>query len=412
MRIIVTGLIAQHPNLGGVTWDYLQYVLGLANLGHEVYYIEDSGEWPYNLDGGATGNDWIAHDCSNNVNYLAKVMERFGLAQKWAYHFPTRPKWFGLPHTKRRAVLASADLLINVSGTLKRPADYRQVRRMAYIDTDPVFTQVKLNLPHGQIKFRKRLAAHDVFFSFGERLSGPARETDYRWLPTRTPIVLSEWRPSARHRDVFTTVMSWTSYKPLIYDRKSYGQKDLEFARFLELPAQVAPTSLEVALGGTQHVHWQMWRKNLSADLVSTLQDHPQWTPRDLLEQMGWHVVDPLRVCGNLDSYRNYVESSKAEWSAAKNGYVRGQTGWFSCRAACYLAAGRPVVLQDTGFSNVLPVGKGLLKFSTIEEAAEAIRAVESDYARHAKAARSIAEEYFDARKVLPRLVEEAIREA
>src|SRR5438477_11200608 len=113
MRIIVTGLIAQHPTLGGVAWDYLQYLVGLSHLGHDVYYFEDSGEWPYNLEGGATGDDWTAHECSSNVNYLAKIMARYGLAEKWAYHFPIKPKWFGLAHTKRREVIASADLLIN-----------------------------------------------------------------------------------------------------------------------------------------------------------------------------------------------------------------------------------------------------------------------------------------------------------
>ncbi len=130
LRIIVTGLIAQHPLLAGVTWDYLQYVLGLARLGHDVYYFEDSGQWPYTPDGGASGNEWIARDCAPNVDHLARVMARFGLADRWAYRFPTRPRWFGLSHRERRAVIESADLLINVSGTLRRPADYRRVKRL------------------------------------------------------------------------------------------------------------------------------------------------------------------------------------------------------------------------------------------------------------------------------------------
>src|SRR5205809_7265080 len=123
LRIIVTGLIAQHPRLGGVTWFYFQYVLGLARLGYDVYYFEDSGEWPYRTEGGPSRNDWIAHDCSANVSYLAKIMSRYGLGDKWAYRFPIKPKWFGMPHKTRREVLATADLLINVSGTLKRPQD-------------------------------------------------------------------------------------------------------------------------------------------------------------------------------------------------------------------------------------------------------------------------------------------------
>src|SRR5262245_34507537 len=139
LRIIVTGLIAQHPTLGGVAWDYLQYAAGLARLGHDVYYFEDSGEWPYNLDGGPTGNDWVARDCTSNVEHLANIMSRFGLAERWAYRFPINSQWFGLPDGKRTAVLDSADLLINVSGTLEHPHQYREVARLAYIDSDPVF---------------------------------------------------------------------------------------------------------------------------------------------------------------------------------------------------------------------------------------------------------------------------------
>ncbi len=402
LRIIVTGLIAQHPMLGGVTWDYLQYVVGLARLGHDVYYLEDSEQWPYNLDGGASGNDWVAYDCTPNVEYLAKIMSRFGLADRWAYRFPIKSRWFGLSHKERRVVVESADLLINVSGTLRRPQDYRQVKRLAYIDSDPVFTQIRLGLARGQVKFRRQVDAHDVHFSFGESLSENVPATGYRWRPTRQPILLSEWRASTPWRDVFTTVMNWTSYKPLRYRGETYGQKDMEFKRFLELPGRAHPAVLEVALGKLTPAvrEWAL------ADAHGT----PAYsTPRDLLTHMAWRVADAAEMCRDLDGYRSYVESSKAEWSVAKNGYVRGQAGWFSCRSACYLAAGRPVVMQDTGFGAVLPVGEGVLSFRTVEEAAAAIREVEGNYARHAKAARAIAEEYFASDKVLSRLIEEAL---
>jgi hypothetical protein len=407
LRIIVTGLIAQHPALGGVTWDYVQYVVGLARLGHDVYYLEDSGQWPYNLDGGASGNDWVAHDPTPNVNYLAGVMSRFGLADKWAYRFPITPQWFGLTDTERRRVLQSTDLLINISGTLEHPEDYRQVRRLAYIDSDPVFTQIKL--ARGEEDFRQRVEAHDVHFSFGECFSGSLPATRHRWRATRTPIVLSEWRPAAPQRDVFTTVMNWTSYKPLTYRGQTYGQKDVEFKRFLGLPGRVTPAVLEVALNRTHHVNWQTDDGSLPPAVRGWALHNTLWTPRDLLAHMGWRVVDAAEVCPDLDTYRHYIESSKAEWSVAKNGYVRGRPGWFSCRSACYLAAGRPVVVQDTGFGTVIPVGEGLLAFRTVEEAAAAIDGVECHYARHAQAARAIAEEYFDSDRVLTRLIEEAM---
>jgi hypothetical protein len=379
LRIIVTGLIAQYP-LGGVTWDYFQYVLGLVRLGHDVYYLEDTGQWPYNPQEGG-----VSKGCEFNVAYLSELMSRFGLADKWAYRFPWQSQWFGLPEAKRREVLYSADLLINISGTLERPEDYRQIPRLAYIDSDPVFTQVKL--ARGQMDFRKLIDVHDVHFSFGEHLSAAVPDTGHRWYPTRQPVVLSEWHPSTPHRNVFTTVMNWTSYNPVVYNGQTYGQKDVEFQRFLAVPSLVSPTVLEIAVneGKTRHA------------------------PRTLLVHKGWRVVDPEVVCPDFESYRRYVESSKAEWSVAKHGYVVGQPGWFSCRSACYLAAGRPVVVQHTGFSAVLPVGEGLMSFTTVEEAVAAILHVEADYARHAKAARAIAETYFDSDKVLTRLIAEAL---
>jgi hypothetical protein len=407
LRIIITGLIAQHRLLGGVAWDYIQYAVGLARLGYDVYYFEDSGQWPYNLDGGASGNDWVAYDCKPNVDYLSSVMSRFDLTDKWTYRFPINQEWYGLSDKTRREVVASADLLINVSGTLEHPEQYRQVRRLAYIDSDPVFTQVKL--ARGDIDFRKRVDSHDIHFSFGECLSGGVPPTGHYWRPTRTPIVLSEWRPTTPQRNVFTTVMNWTSYKPLVYQGKTYGQKDSELRRFIELPDKVGPNVLEVALAKTPHLDWQTVDGDLPPAILVKLRNHPEWTAKDLLKLAGWRVVDATQVCPDLDSYRRYIESSKGEWSIAKNGYVAGQPGWFSCRSACYLAAGRPVIVQDTGFAGVLPVGEGISTFETLEEAAAAISDVESDYVRQAKAARTIAEEYFASDKILTHLIDRAM---
>ncbi len=380
LRIIVTGLIAHHP-IGGMTWHYLQYLTGLARLGHDVYYLEDRGSTPRSTPG-----KWSATDCTFNVEYLSNVMSRFGLQDRWAYCFYLGPQWFGLSDEKRRAVIRSADLLINVSGSLARPQNYRQVGRLAYIDTDAVFTQIKL--ARGGTTLGQKVGAHDVHFSFGERFSKAVPATGHHWRSTRQPIVLSEWHPATPRRNAFTTVMAWmVKSKPLVHAGQNYGQKDVEFIRFLELPSRVAPTVMEVALNPGKE-----WLE-----------------PQGLLVENGWRVVDPQEVCPDYDSYRKYIESSMAEWSVAKNGYVQGQSGWFSERSACYLAAGRPVVVQDTGFSAVLPVGEGLLPFATMEEAVAAIHEVIADYPRHAQAARAIAEEYFDSDKVLSRLIEEAL---
>jgi len=408
LRIIVTGLIAQHPQMGGVAWDYVQYPAGLRRLGHDVYYFEDSGEWPYNLDGGPSGDDYAAATPEKNLKHLSRTLDRFGLGNRWAYRFPRDGSWYGLPEAKRLEVLKTADLLINVSGTIEYPERYRSVGRMAYIDSDPLFTQVKLlqKMPG----FSSRVDAHDVHFSFGESFSEAMPDTGHRWLPTRHPMLLDEWTTRAPpSRQVCSTVMNWTSYPPVVHKGVSYGQKDVEFRKFLSLPLEVAPAKLEIALANTVHVNWQTQSGGFTEEVKAIVDETPDISPRDLLLRTGWRVVDPHQCCSDLDAYRNYITSSRAEWSVAKNGYVMGRPGWFSCRSCCYLAAGRPVIVQDTGFSSVIPTGKGVLKFTNLEEAAEAIREVEADYKRHAEAARGIAAVYFDSEKVLKSLIERAM---
>jgi len=382
LRIIVTGLIAQYP-LGGVVWDYIQYVLGLQKTGHDVYYFEDTEQWPYNPKEGG-----VAKDCNYNVEFLSNVMSHFGLEDRWAYCFPWKLQWFGLTDGKRKEVIESADVLINVSGVLARPQKYRSIERLIYIDSDPVFTQMKL--ARGQRDFEELVDLHDVHFSFGERLADAKGipDTGHTWLPTRQPIVLSEWHQKKPGREVFTTVMNWTSNNDVKFDGKKYGQKDSEFRKFINLPAQASPTILEIAINAGK----------------------TRRTPKDMLKHKGWSVVAPDAVCPDFQTYRDYIQTSKAEFSVAKNGYVVGKSGWFSCRSACYLAAGKPVVVQDTGFSSVIPVGEGVLPFKTEDEAATAIHEIEHNYDRHTAAARAIAETYFDSDKVLGRLIEDSMR--
>jgi hypothetical protein len=444
LRVIVTGLIAQHPLLGGVAWGVLNWIIGLMRLGHDVYYIEDSGQWPYkwpsNMDVDPSSKDWVARDCTPNVEHLSRVASRFGFADKWAYHFPIRGEWYGLPESKRQKILRSADFLLNVSGTLEYPEHYRCVPRLVYIDTDPVFTQIEVvqgETPllkqkidahdlHDQIEvvqgetpllkqkidahdlhdaaaaikatyqaqlLKKRVDVHDLHFSFGECLSAPV------------PVTGHNWQTSVQPRNVFTTVMNWTSYRPLSYGGQTYGQKDAEFVKFLELPSRVTPSVLEVALPKFHHAQWATGCTDLPRTISALMQKHPGWTPHELLARCGWSVVDALDVGSDVESYRQYIQSSKAEWSIAKNGYVRGNAGWFSNRSATYLAAGRPVVVQDTGFAPVLPVGEGILSFRNLEEAVAAIQDVESNYTKHARAAEDIAAAYFDSDKVLSRLI-------
>jgi len=375
LRVVVSGSIAQYP-LGGMTWHHLQYVLGLARLGHDVLYLEDTGAGPYD-----PAARTVVRGPAANVDYLAHVMSRFGLGERWA-HCHLQGEWSGLPAAPRERFVRSADLLLNVSGMLSRPEAYRDVARLAYIDTDPVFNHAKL--ANGDAAFRRLVAAHDVHFSFGERLTGAVPAGAIDWRPTRQPVVLSEWEAPAPRPDVFSTVMNWRARRKT---GAHGGEKDVELLRFADLPKLVAPAVLELAVDPG---------KNGQA-------------PLELLSSKGWRLVDPRQACASLDDYREYLGSAMAEWSVAKNGYVRARPGWFSERSACYLAAGRPVVLQDTGFSEVLPVGEGIVPFTTLEEAAAGVRDVRERYGRHSEAAREIAAEYFDSSRVLTRLLEEAL---
>lgn len=415
LRIVVAGLIAQHPALGGMSWHYLHYLIGLERLGHDVYYIEDSGLWPYNSDGGPTGNDWIQRDCSPNIAHLRAVLNRYGLGDRWAYRFPVDGSWHGLSDRRRTEVVSTADVLLNVSGSLERPADYRGRGPLVYIDTDPAFTQVRVVAGLEQrdltttdqaefASFAQRVSDHDVHFTFAEGVHAAFPDTGHKWLPTRQPIVMDEWRsaepaPWGRGRG-FTTVMSWSSYRPLVWDVYSLGQKDVEFRTFLDLPARCPNAQLQVALSPTPHREWESPTAGESATRVGVT---------DLLTAHGWRVCDASVECGDIDRYRDYILHSTAEWSVAKSGYVTTRSGWFSDRTGCYLAAGRPAVVQDTGLDGVLPVGDGLLTFSTMDEAAAGLDAVMSGYRRHSRVATELAREYLDAENVLTNLLSDAL---
>jgi hypothetical protein len=386
MKIVVTGLIAQYP-IGGVAWDYIQYPLGLARLGHDVTYLEDSGCWPYDLETDGTTTDPTA-----SVRYLAQLMERFGLANRWSYRLVLldgRDIHFGLSEKAVAARLAESDLFLNVSGASFIREPHLAARRRVYIDSDPSWLQLDAAL--GKPDTLARLGQYHLHFTFGE-LIGSAEcrlpPGPFRWRPTRQPIVLDLW-PVAPHPPPgapFTTVMNWTSYETVEYDGRRYGQKDVEFLKILDLPARCPDEHFTPAISGGRGAR----------------------RPDRLLREHGWDFVDSRTVSTTPDQYRDFLARSKAEFSVAKEGYVVGRSGWFSCRSACYLALGRPVLLQDTGYSHVLSTGQGVLPFHDLDSAAEAVRAVSRDYAAHSRAARWLAEEAFDAGAVLRRLLTEA----
>jgi hypothetical protein len=380
MRIIVTGLVGQYA-FGGVAWDYLQYVEGFRQLGHDVLYLEDTEMWPYDPI-----NNTVSADCSYNVAYLQSVMDKLCPGVLWAYRNAPDGSYHGLTETETNAFCANADVFLNVSGCSWLRPEYARVPTKIFLDSDPMFTQVALAL--GKQGVVERVRAHDFHFTFAENIGAKncrVPSAGLNWLPTRQPIVLDWWIISAQPpRDVFTTVMNWVSYKECEYDGETWGQKDVEFLKFIDLPLNTNQ-KFEIAMGMGPGMK----------------------RPTELLTQKGWRIIEPSEHLPDPWTYRDYLGHSKGEWSIAKEGYVKSRSGWFSCRSACYLALGRPCVLEDTGWSGIYPTGTGLVAFSTVDEAVTGIERIKADYAAHSAAARRLAEQWFDARNVLARMLEQ-----
>jgi len=382
VRIIITGLVGQYP-FGGVIWDYLQYLLGFRSLGHQVLYLEDSGAWPYDPVAGT-----ITDDCSFALQSLHKIFTDFDLAESWVYRNGADGKFHGAGEKVAREWLRHGDLLVNVSSAgWLRDYDLRVGHRM-FIDGDPMFCQIGL-LDGSNPLYAGRLRDHDSHFTFGLSVGQtdcPVPVDGITWRPTVQPIALDQWPVSPVSNDApWTTVMNWASYKPKVWEGRTYGQKNLEFNRFRDLPSKTnVPLRLAMGLG----VDGQR--------------------PAQELRQLGWDLVEPQEVVPDHSSYQSFLTNSRGEWSVAKHGYVEGKTGWFSCRTACYLAAGRPAVVQETGWSRHLPSDRGVLPFTTLEEAAEGLGKVTRNYSEHSKAAREIALEFFDAKKVCQGLLRQA----
>ncbi len=388
MQIVVTGLIATYP-LGGVSWDYLQYIQGLHLLGHDVFYLEDTGNWVYNPELGT-----FTEDCSFNLQYLDAVLTFAvgpGTRRCWSFRSPIG-EYFGLTEREIETVCNQADLFINLSGCCWLRDRYQGCARKLYIDTDPLYTQYQLEAMRRGTATKDQaysvnlIRNHDLFFTFAENISDPScciPSCGLTWHTTRQPIVLENWpftfTPAA---PALTTVMSWKNDVTLpSIGGETYGGKGVEFLKFMHLPSRVSVT-MEIALSGA--------------------------APFEQLRQNGWQVVDGYEKSSTIDVYQNYLSSSRGESSIAKNAYVASHSGWFSTRSAAYLALGKPVVVQDTGFRPYYPVGEGLFDFTDLDEAVSAIESIESNYRRHCEAARSIAESHFAADAVLSRLLRDA----
>ncbi len=384
MRILVTGLLGQYA-FGGVTWDYLQYVLGFQKLGHEVWYLEDTATWAYD-----PVKQEPSADCTHNITYLGRIMEEFGLGDRWIYRNEADGRYHGVTDSDTaEKLIRESDVLVNVSGACWLREPTAAVKTKIFADGDPMFTHIGLALASKK-EYVERIQAHNAHFTFGLRVGQPdclVPSSGIRWLPTIQPIALDQWpvQPLDNHNSTFTTVMNWASYKPQTYEGETYGQKDLEFARFMELPSRT-PHKLCIAMG----------------------QGVGQKRPTEQLRNLGWTILEPDQVLPDHLTYRDFLKGSQGEWSIAKNGYVKSRSGWFSCRSACYLALGRPVIVQDTGWTHHLPSGEGVLAFTTMEEAVSALDTVCANYPKHAAAARAFAEKYCEAGAVCADLLDKS----
>jgi hypothetical protein len=367
LRILLAGMVAGDPRQGGASWAVLQYVAGLAELGHEVVLVE-----PVAAEALEPGGEVVRYFSS--LPFLegrAALLARQGDAT------------VGLAYAELLEFAGKADLLLNVSGMLRDERLLEAVPVRAFLDLDPGFNQV-WQATGAEMGFDLHTHCATVGVRIGSE-DCPIPTLGRNWIPTLPPVALAHWPAAGEgpRREAFTSVGHWRSYGSIEHGGVRYGQRAHALRRLFELPRRAA-ARFELALG----IHPD------EAEDLRALRDN------------GWTLLDPDEVAGTPAAYAAFVRESKAELGVAKSGYVDSRSGWFSDRSAAYLASGRPVVAQDTGFGEVLPAGEGLLSFGDIDGAAAAVAAVESDYERHGRAARAIAEEHLDSRRVLPRLLE------
>lgn len=371
---VVAGYLVRYP-LGGHVLSVLHWLVGLQRLGYEVTFVEHFG-WPESCYDPRTNS--MSDDPSYGIAELQRNFAAVGLPSNFCF-VDSEGRYHGTSPAELQALCERADLLLSVWGVTWLD-EFAACRKRVFIDTDPGFTQFQMPAtPTPSLEGYGSPYDFHYHFTYGTRIGQsdcPIPQHGLRWQPTRPPVVLDllpvSYTPQA---ELFTTVMSWSSRQPLVYAGEEYGQKDIEFWRIAELPARVGPM-FEIALAGAS-------------------------APRERIAAAGWRLADTRTITATPWTYRDYIAQSRGEFSVAVNLEVKTRSGWFSDRTAAYLASGKPVVVQETGFSESLPTGAGLFAFQTIDDAAEMLRTINADYARHCAAARQIAEEYFAAEKVI-----------
>jgi hypothetical protein len=386
-KIVLLGMMSKMP-VAGVIWQTVHYLLGFERLGYEAYYVEAHARTPSMF---VVGDGEEADDGSSGAAaFIACVMDRFGLSQRWAFHaLHSDGRCYGMDVIELQCLYDSAAVLINLHGGTVPLDEHACTGRLIYLETDPVALQIELY--HDVQETIDFLAPHVAFFTFGENYGRPGCRLPvdgrFHFKPTRQPVVLDLWTPHESvngDAEAFTTIGNWQQpWREVTFEGEVYHwSKHHEFLKVLDLPRRTGQV-FELAL--------------------SSYDD----SAKAMLEARGWRVRHALDFSNDPDAYRAYIASSRGEFTVAKDQNVRLRTGWFSDRSATYLAAGRPVITQETGFSDVLPTGDGLSGFSNLGEAVTAVERVNADYDRHRRAARRIARECFSHDVVLPRLLAE-----
>jgi hypothetical protein len=382
-KIVVLGMMSRMP-VAGVVWQTVHYLIGLKRLGYDVYYVEAHGTTPRSFLRRPEDNGW-----ANAAAFIDRVLKRFDLGHQWAYFARYGDgRYYGMSETQVNDLYRSAALIINLHGGTDPLPEHSANGRLVYLETDPVAAQIEVH--HQEKRTLDYLSTHCAFFTFGENYGqldcGLPVSNQFAFKATRQPVVVDFWHNVPRNggEPVFTTIGNWQQPAHVVtYEGEVYHwSKHLEFLKFIDLPARTSQ-AFELALSN--------------------------YTDADkaMLESNGWRVRHALDFSMDLDRYCEYIAGSRGEFTVAKDQNIRLRSGWFSDRSACYLAMGRPVITQETGFSNILPTGAGLFAFTTMEEILDALEQINSEYERHSQAALQIARDYFSYDVVLPRLLAE-----
>ena len=376
-RIVLNGTIVRYP-LGGMNLWYMSYLAGFKKLGHEIYFVEKS-TWENSCYD--VSKRIMTSDCSYGLSVIKAIMKRFGLEDHWCF-VDEKENYHGLSKKELGEIFSSADLFIDMEWDEWEQESYRIPKRF-FFDGEPGWCQMKLmNL----IQSGASIPKYDFYFTAGKNVGSEESAiplAGVTWHHSYTPILPDDTIEIKNTEDAaFTTVMNWHSNHVLAYNKKTYGQKDMEFEKFIDLPGRTSQR-LEVAVSGAN-------------------------VPKQRLIDKGWWVSNADDIAQSIRSYLTFITRSKGEFSVAKNVFVETQAGVIADRSAYYLYYGKPVVLQDTGFSKHLPCGAGLFAVKNSEEAAAAIERINQDYKKHSKAAQEIAREYFMADKVVQKILDVA----